>query len=146
MTIRSTITALFACFAFLGAPAQAQEAGEQAPALTLEFNALEPSETGCRLTFVVTNTLPAALDRAAFEMALFNKAGVVDRLTVLDFKDLPSGKTKVTRFNLSGLDCGNVGRILVNELTGCTGAGVDVAACRAALKAQSRSETVQFGL
>jgi hypothetical protein len=79
------------------APAWAQSA----PALSLELNAAQPSEKGCRLTFVVNNALGADLSKAAFEIALFNAAGVVDRLTVLDFKDLPAGKTKVTRFDLA---------------------------------------------
>ena len=71
-------------------------------ALVLELNAAQASEKGCRLTFVVTNNLGGELSRAAFEMAMFNEAGVVDRLTVLDFKELPVGKTKVARFDLGG--------------------------------------------
>jgi len=60
-----------------------------ASALTLELNGAQPSDKGCRLTFVITNALGADLSTAAFEIALFNEAGVVDRLTVLDFEDLP---------------------------------------------------------
>ncbi len=116
------------------------------PSLGLEFNGLEASDNGCRLTFVVKNGFETAVTRAAFEFALFNAQGVVDRLTVLEFRDLPAGKTKVTRFNLSGADCSQIGRILVNEVTDCTGEGVDTAACRAALKTESRSDKIEFGL
>ena len=87
------------------------------PALVLELNAAQPSEKGCRLTFVVTNNLGGELSKAAFEMAMFNEAGVVDRLTVLDFKDLPAGKTKVARFDLGGADCGKISRLLINTAT-----------------------------
>ena len=120
----------------------------QAPAasLALELNALEPSDSGCRLTFVVNNGFSDKLDRAAFEIAMFNSDGVVDRLTVLEFKDLQAGKTKVTRFNLAGADCTRISRILINEVTDCAGPGVDAAACRAALKTNSRSGSVQFGV
>jgi len=62
----------------------------QGPVLSLELNAAQPSEKGCRLTFVVNNALGADLSKAAFEIALFNEAGVVDRLAVLDFNDLPA--------------------------------------------------------
>ncbi|TAN08167.1 MAG: hypothetical protein EPN45_08480 [Rhizobiaceae bacterium] len=126
--------------------ALAQGAGAEAsrPSLQLELNAMEPSKAGCRLTFVVTNSLGKSLDKAAFEMALFNDAGVVDRLTVLDFKDLPSGKTKVTRFDLPGVDCGKIGRVLVNSATACSGAGVDAKACIRDLKTTSRAK-VSFG-
>ncbi|MHC1550672.1 hypothetical protein [Phyllobacterium sp. K27] len=123
--------------------APAQEAGTQ-PALTLELNALQPSEKGCRLTFVVTNNLSAALDNVGFEIALFNQAQVVDRITLLNFKELPQGKTKVRRFDLGELDCTKVTRVLVNDSTECTGAGVDPKACIRQLIATTKSG-VQFG-
>jgi hypothetical protein len=122
-----------------GATAEATQ-----PALHLELNDAEPSKAGCRLTFVVTNDLGEGLDKAAFEMALFNDAGVVDRLTVLDFKALPTGKTKVTRFDLPGVDCGKIGRVLVNSATACSGAGVDAQACIRDLKTKSRAK-IDFG-
>lgn len=112
---------------------------QPAPALSLELNAAQPSEKGCRLTFVVSNALGADLSKAAFEIALFDAAGVVDRLTVLDFKELPAGKTKVTRFDLAGTDCGKLGRVLINSATECAGAGVEPAACMRALKTSTRT-------
>lgn len=129
------------------APAWAQSAPASAPAsvLSLELNAAQPSEKGCRLTFVVSNALGADLSKAAFEIALFNETGIVDRLTVLDFKDLPAGKTKVTRFDLAGADCGKLGRVLINSATECAGAGVDPAACMRALKTSTRTG-IAFGV
>ena len=44
------------------------------PDLALELNAAQPSQKGCRLTFVVTNNLGEDLNKAAFEIALFNEA------------------------------------------------------------------------
>ena len=115
----------------------------QGPVLSLELNAAQPSEKGCRLTFVVNNVLGADLSKAAFEIALFNDAGVVDRLTVLDFKDLPAGKTKVTRFDLAGADCGKLSRVLINSATECT--GVEPAACMRALKTSTKT-AIAFGV
>jgi hypothetical protein len=123
--------------------ASAQETNA-APPLTLELNGAQPSEKGCRLTFVVTNDLGGGLSKAAFEIALFNDGGVVDRLTVLDFKDLPAGKTKVTRFDLPGLDCARIGRVLVNSATECVGDGISPAACLGQLKTQTKT-TISFG-
>ena len=124
----------------------ATTAGAQSPepVLSLDLNALQPSDGGCRLTFVVSNGLPTPIDRAAFEMALFNKAGVVDRLTVLDFKGLLAGKTKVSRFDLSGTSCPDISRVLINDATDCKGAGTDPAACLQQLKTTSTSG-VTFG-
>jgi hypothetical protein len=128
-------------------PAMAQQATVPAAvaALSLELNGVQPSEKGCRLTFVVANELGADLTRAAFEIALFNESGVVDRLTVLEFKDLPGGKTKVSRFDLAGADCAHVSRVLVNSVAECSGEGVEPAACLRDLKTSSRAG-IAFGL
>ena len=127
-------------------PAGAQEAAQEpAPALMLELNGAQPSDKGCRLTFVVTNNLGAELTKAAFEIALFNNAGVVDRLTVLDFNELPAGKTKVARFDLAGTDCGKISRVLINHATECSGAGIDPKACLSQLKPETKS-TIVFGV
>ena len=127
-----------------GAAAQEATAGS-ASALSLELNGAQPSDKGCRLTFVVKNELGADLSKAAFEIALFNEAGVVDRLTVLDFKDLPKGKTKVTRFDLAGTDCGKISRVLVNSATQCEGTGVDPNACTRQLKTETKAK-IAFGV
>ncbi len=125
--------------------AAAQEAAKPASALSLELNGAQPSDKGCRLTFVVNNGLGADLSMAAFEIALFNEAGVVDRLTVLDFKDLPAGKTKVVRFDLAGTDCAKISRVLVNSATECAGKGIEPSACMAQLKTDSKAG-ISFGI
>lgn len=123
----------------------AAEAQAPSSALLLELNGAQPSDKGCRLTFVVMNGLGAVLTRAAFEIALFNDAGVVDRLTVLDFKELPAGKTKVTRFDLGGTDCAKVSRVLVNDATACVGEGIEPTACMRGLKTESKAG-IPFGV
>jgi hypothetical protein len=143
-TLASHAIPVFASLALAILPAKAQEAGEN-PALLLELNGAQPSDKGCRLTFVVTNNLGAELSKAAFEIALFNDAGVVDRLTVLDFNELPAGKTKVARFDLAGVDCTKISRVLINHATECTGAGIDPKACLAQLKPETKS-TIVFGV
>lgn len=125
-------------------PALAQTAAPS-PALTLELNGAQTSDKGCRLTFVVNNGLGAELTKAAYEIALFNEAGVVDRLTVLDFKELPAGKTKVTRFDLADVDCAGISRILVNHATECAGEGVEPTACLRKLKTTAKSD-IAFGM
>ncbi|MER9968215.1 hypothetical protein [Mesorhizobium sp. M0060] len=137
-SLRLLIAAL--AMSLVAAPAWTQQ---HAPALILELNGAQPSDKGCRLTFVVTNNLGADLSKAAFEIALFNEAGVVDRLTVLDFKELPAGKTKVTRFDLAGTDCGKVSRVLINSATEC--AGTEPNACMRGLKTQTRTG-IAFGV
>jgi hypothetical protein len=140
------ISILAAALIAAASPASAQESvKDPAPSLILELNGTQPSDKGCRLTFVVTNNLGAELTKAAFEIALFNEAGVVDRLTVLDFNELPAGKTKVARFDLAGTDCTKISRVLVNHATECTGKGIDPKACLSQLKPETKS-TIVFGV
>lgn len=141
-----TRLAAFAAMLTLAAGALAEEAANPSDnaTLKLELNDAQPSEKGCRLTFVVNNLLGAELSKAAFEIALFSKEGVVDRLTVLDFKELPAGKTKVARFDLAKVDCGGIGRVLVNHATECAGEGVEPAACLRQLKTETRTG-IAFG-
>ncbi|MFN3546282.1 MAG: hypothetical protein ACK4U0_02225 [Mesorhizobium sp.] len=141
--LQRILTAVLAVSLPAGGAALAQEPAS-APSLRLEFNGLEPSSAGCRLTFVVENGLGASLDRAAFEIVLFNRDGLVDRLTVLDFKDLPAGKTKVRQFDLQNADCAGIGRVLVNDAVACEGEGVEPSACIRGLNAETKSD-ISFG-
>ena len=141
-SLRLLVSALAMSLAMV--PAWAQQSAPN-PALALELNGAQPSEKGCRLTFVVNNNLGADLSKAAFEIALFNDAGVVDRLTVLDFKDLPAGKTKVTRFDLAGTDCAKVSRVLINSATECAGIGVEPNACMRRLNTSTKTG-IAFGI
>jgi hypothetical protein len=127
-------------------PAAAQDAAPQASekSLSLELNALQPSERGCRVTFLVSNELGHELSQVAFELALFTKAGMISRLTVVDFKELPIGKTKVRQYDLPKLDCNDVGRVLVNNTTQCVGDGIEADACIRELKTKTATE-VTFG-
>ncbi|MET3660212.1 hypothetical protein ABID44_000512 [Aquamicrobium ahrensii] len=138
--------AMLACACIMASPALAQDpAPEQAAMLSLELNAAQPSDKGCRLTFVVNNGLGSDLTKASYEIALFNDSGVVDRMTVLDFKELPAGKTKVTRFDLAGTDCTKISRVLVNGSNDCAGDGIEPSACMKALKPASKTD-ISFGL
>jgi len=125
-------------------PALAQDAAP-APQLLLELNALQKSETGCRITFLATNDLGKALEKVAFEVALFNGAGSMERLVSLDFKALTAGKTKVLQFDLAGTQCDNLGRVLVNDVAACVGDGVEPGACLAGLKTDTKTK-ITFGL
>lgn len=140
-------SAVFACLSILPATAQAQEssAGEAASSsLTLELNALQPSERGCRFTFVATNELGNEVSQVAFELALFDKAGMISRLTIVDFKELPQGKTKVRQFDFPSVDCADLGRVLVNDATQCVGENVEAQACIRNLKTKTGTDVV-FG-
>jgi hypothetical protein len=149
--LRPLLAALAVCAlpAVAASAALAEDTGNGAEAagpagLSLELNALQSSDKGCRLTFVIANHLSGDIAKAAFEIALFDRTGVVDRLTVLDFRELPRGKTKVSRFDLTGADCGKISRVLVNSATTCDGSGIEPSDCLTKLRASTRAK-VEFG-
>jgi opacity protein-like surface antigen len=120
--------------------AGAAAAQDAAPAgLTIELNEIAPSEKGCKLTFVAGSALAQSLSKVSFEFVLFDQEGRVERMAVLDFRDLPAGKTKVRQFDLPGTKCEAVKSLLVNDAPACVGEGVDKNACMTGLKTGSRS-------
>ncbi|MFP9136460.1 hypothetical protein ACLI1C_04680 [Devosia sp. XGJD_8] len=129
----------------LCSPALAQAPASAPASLVLELNALQPAEAGCRVTFLATNRLGGQLDRAAVELALFDAAGTIDRIVTLDFKDLSADKTKVLQFELAGLQCDGLGRLLVNDITACEGAITPPTICLDALETSTRLD-VDFGV
>lgn len=125
------------------APALAQEAA--APQLDLTLNALQPADEACRVTFLATNNLGAALDKSTFELAIFGKDGAIERMVLLDFKGLTAGKTKVVQFDLKAIDCAGVTRVLVNDVPACEGPGIEAGQCLAALKVSTETG-IDFGV
>ena len=126
-------------------PVHAQDAPPSAPQLALELNALQPGEAGCRVSFLATNRLAADLDRTAVEIAFFTGDGAIDRIVTLDFLALPQGKTKVLQFELQGLNCEGIGRLLVNDISACEGPEIEAGACLEGLVLSSRPDLI-FGL
>ena len=131
--------------ALAATPALAQDAAP-APSLALELNALTPSETGCRVTFLATNKLGTEVVRSAFEIALFGSGGGIERLVSLEFKAMPDGKTRVLQFDIGEISCDALTRVLINDITACEGEGLDPKVCYAALSTTSRLDKVEFGV
>lgn len=123
MLMRKTLGLLCAgVFAFSANAGLAQDAAAPAGAtLNVELNALAPSQKGCMMTFVAENNLEAPVNKISFELAFFNGKNAVDRITVLDFRDLPLGKKRVRQFDMPNVKCEDVSRILINDTPVCDG-------------------------
>lgn len=116
--------------------------------LNLELNSAQETDSGaCQITVVLANESGEALDRAAWQVAIFDTQGVVRGLPILDFGALPKGKTKVAVFELPGRPCSEIARIVVNDVADCTlsGGRTSQDLCLTALVARSRT-TIAFGL
>ncbi|MDA4846039.1 hypothetical protein [Hoeflea poritis] len=136
---------LMAVTALAGAAAPVSGLAEdKATGLSLELNNLARSEAGCLATFMVRNGFEQPLEKVAFEIVLFNAQGLVDRLMVLDFSPLSTGKTRVRQFDLAGADCADISRVLINDAAACDAKALPATACLDNLKTTARPE-VEFG-
>jgi hypothetical protein len=126
------------CSLVAAAPVRAQQA-TPAPAaakINVELNALAPSQKGCMMTFVAENDMPTAINKISFELAFFNEKSTVDKVTVLDFRDLPVGKKRVRQFDMPGIKCENLTRVIINDTPVCDGPAAGE--CKAGLVTKSQ--------
>jgi hypothetical protein len=119
-----------------GVPAQAQQATPAAAKLNVELNALTPSAKGCLMTFVAENDMATPIAKISFELAFFNDKSAVDKVTVLDFRDLPIGKKRVRQFDMPNVKCETVTRVIINDTPVCDGPAAGE--CKAALTTKSQ--------
>lgn len=113
-----------------------------APKLSLELNAVAEQDSGCRITFVATNTLGADIAALVVEAVIFTPDGLVDRLALLDFAALPQTRPRVRQFDLPGLSCDRIGQVLINAVGTCTGDGLPPDGCAAAMTVSTRLDTI----
>jgi len=123
----------------LAAPALAQ--ADAAPALSLELNRVDPLDGACRLTFMAENGFDTGLEALSLETVLIDTEGRVERLTLFDFGALPAGVPRVRQFDIPGLDCAALGRVLINGVSECGGSQD----CGGALRLNSRSDVEVIG-
>jgi len=90
-------------------------------------------------SLLLTNRMSDTLDQVRFDLYIFDKGGVIVRRLLLDTGPMRTGKTTVANLALLNQPCGNVGKLLVNDVPVCktpAGASVD---CVAALNLTSRA-------
>lgn len=147
MTVFSSVFKHLAIGTLAAAPiiATPNFAAAQSGTFELELNNASESNGGCRLTYVATNNTGIALERTAYEVAIFDAEGVVSRILVLEFGKLAVGKTKVVQFDLAETPCDGISRIIVNNLAECASAEGSHDFCIEALVTNSRND-IQFGV
>lgn len=136
MIVRTLLlSSMLAAAAVSGAAAQ-----EAAPkGLDVELNALAASQKGCLFTFVAMNGFQQNVSKVSFEFVIFNDKGTVERLALLDFRDLPAGKSKVRQFDVPGIKCEAVKNLLINDAPVCEGEGLDKARCMDGIVTRSKA-------
>lgn len=142
LTARTPTSLAVALALGLAGPLAAQDS---APALTLELNAQEQVETGCKLSFLARNGHATAIDKVVYETVLFDTTGQVERLTLFDFGTLPAGKPRLRQFVVPGLQCDGLGQILINGASTCEAGELGASACIEGLGLTSRTDVEMMG-
>jgi hypothetical protein len=130
---------LVGCLAVVAATTTVAQEAE--PTLSVELNRIDTLDGACRLTFMVENGLEADLDTLSLETVLIDRDGRVDRLTLFDFGALPAGIPRVRQFDIPGLGCAALGRVLINGVNACGPAE----GCADALHFDSRTDVDLIG-
>jgi hypothetical protein len=118
---------------------------DAAPSIRVEMNGMLQLDEACQLTFMLTNGLDADVMSLVFETVLLTKDGAVDRLTLFDMRDLPTGIPRVRQFNVPSLSCDALGQVLINDVAECSGTDIELAACTNALGYVSRIDVEVLG-
>ena len=142
--MRSVLFSALLATAWLSGPGGADA---QQKLLTIELNKVQQSQDGCRLSFVAVNGMGTDLETTAMEVVFFDAGDVVSEMLLLDFGRLPADKTKVVEFVLQQQDCGQISRVLVNDVVECSSAEEQNMQrdCFNALKTSNRAE-IEFGV
>ena len=88
-------------------------------AVSVELNKLEPNGEACRAYLVVKNDAGAAFETLKLDLVLFDTDGVVARRLAVETAPLPAGKTSLKVFDVAGLSCDGIGRVLLNDILAC---------------------------
>jgi hypothetical protein len=115
-------------------------AASDAP-IHVELNAAESVQNRCRLSFVVENKADAAIDSLKLDLAVFGRDGAIERRLVVEMGPVRAAKTMVRTFDVE-TECGQIGSILLNDVTAC--APGDPATCLDRLTLSSRPAAIRF--
>lgn len=145
MTSGRRLPALASAALMFAAAVQGVSAQEQDKSFSLELNNARDANGGCRLVYIARNGTGVALDKTSYEVVVFDADQKVFQFLILEFGQLPVGKTKVVQFDLPNQPCSQISRLLINDVAECTSGGKAVTVCMDALKTNTRTE-VGFGL
>lgn len=144
MLLRSLAQAALVVFMFVPT-AHAQSAGDAQPSLTIELNTVNSTGSACRMTFVAENKTGSDVTQVVFETVIFDASGGVLSLTLFDFRDLPVNRPRVRQFDIAGLACDALGRVLINGSSTCMVDGSESDICNSALAVSSRLDVELLG-
>jgi hypothetical protein len=109
--------------------------------IRLELNAAEAVQNRCRLSFVIENKGEGAIESLKLDLVVFNRDAIIARRLVTEMGPVRGVKTLVRAFEVDA-ECGQIGSILVNDVTACAPASPE--ACLDRLALSSRASNIRL--
>jgi len=97
----------------------AGSAAAQEGALQIELNNIALRNDVCQVFIRVGNQSDTAYTAFKIDLAFFDKDGVINDRVLVDLAPLRARKTSIHVFDMPDLDCGNVGEVLLNDISEC---------------------------
>lgn len=123
-------------------PAPAQD--DEEDTLRVELNKLEPTEGDCRAYLLFENRTPVDFQSMKLDLVMFNAEGVINKRLAVQGGPLSPGKTSVKLFDIGGVGCEAVERILLNGILECSDPEGERSACLELIETASRSHADFF--
>lgn len=111
-----------------------------AGSVRVELNKLEPQDDACRAYLVFENQTGQSFSGLTLDLVMFDKDGVIAKRLAVNAAPLPAAKTSVKLFDIDGLACTDIGRILINDALDCADGDGEVPNCVALVQSSSRGE------
>ncbi len=126
----------------LSTPSIAAEPGEGMVAI--ELNKLETDGSDCQPYLVFENATEIDFGSLKLDLVMFDTDGIIARRVAVEGAPLPPGKMTVKVFDMPGLACVRIGRVLLNGLTQCADQAGERSDCLAYIKTSSLAAGVDF--
>lgn len=115
-----------------------------AEGLRIELNKLEPTDSACRAYLLFENLGSGDFRSLKLDLVMFNPEGVISRRLAVEGGPLPAGKTSVKLFDIDGVACDSVDRVLLNGVLACSGDQGERSDCLTLIETASRSSVDFF--
>jgi len=133
-----------AAIALLAALGAASAAAQEAPRVEIELNKLEQAGEACQVFLVIGNRTDGSFSSLNLDLVFFDADGVIARRLAVETAPLPARKTSVRAFAVEGLDCGGIGRVLLNTVLTCEADGAARDDCLGLVETASRADAEFF--
>lgn len=142
LTLPSIVTGMVIILFAWAPTAPAQD--DEKDTLRVELNKLEPTEGDCRAYLLFENRTAVDFRSMKLDLVMFNAEGIINKRLAVEGGPLPPGKTSVKLFDIQGVGCDAVERVLLNGILACSDPEGERSGCLDMVETASRSSAGFF--